>query len=195
MRVRFLGIDRGSYGFVMRTALRGVFISLLFDIKAQAHNFLCGIKQEGKSQFTQFENMFTKSTMLRELSSVFWSCLQSKCPFCECSDVLKALISFSLARSLFPAALGSSFSPTSMSAYSLSSLNMSTLPRNMYPTSPRGTMMRRKLKKKDYKSSCRFPSVLWYIPEIHWIFSRSLWFLFFNYRSPLSKNLSLWYQL
>src|SRR4029434_2900517 len=35
----------------------------------------------------------------------------------------------------------------------LSSLNMSTLPRNMYPTSPRGTMMRRKLKKKDYKSS------------------------------------------
>ncbi|KAI2665452.1 Glutamate receptor-interacting protein 1 [Labeo rohita] len=49
--------------------------------------------------------------------------------------------------------LGSSFSPTSMSAYSLSSLNMNTLPRTMYPTSPRGTMMRRKLKKKDYKSS------------------------------------------
>ncbi|KPP62181.1 hypothetical protein Z043_119646, partial [Scleropages formosus] len=52
-----------------------------------------------------------------------------------------------------PAALGTSFSPTSMSAYSLSSLNMGTLPRNMYPTSPRGTMMRRKLKKKDHKSS------------------------------------------
>ncbi|XP_028809862.1 glutamate receptor-interacting protein 1 isoform X12 [Denticeps clupeoides] len=55
-------------------------------------------------------------------------------------------------------ALGSSFSPTSMSAYSLSSLNMSTLPRTMYPTSPRGTMMRRKLKKKDYKSSLSLAS-------------------------------------
>uniref|UniRef100_A0A6Q2Z4A1 PDZ domain-containing protein n=1 Tax=Esox lucius TaxID=8010 RepID=A0A6Q2Z4A1_ESOLU len=52
----------------------------------------------------------------------------------------------------------SSFSPTSMSAYSLSSLNMSTLPRNMYPTSPRGTMMRRKLKKKDFKSSLSLAS-------------------------------------
>ncbi|XP_023682026.1 glutamate receptor-interacting protein 1 isoform X11 [Paramormyrops kingsleyae] len=55
-------------------------------------------------------------------------------------------------------ALGSSFSPTSMSAYSLSSLNMGTLPRNMYPTSPRSTMMRRKLKKKDYKSSLSLAS-------------------------------------
>ncbi|KAL0967250.1 hypothetical protein UPYG_G00249820 [Umbra pygmaea] len=54
--------------------------------------------------------------------------------------------------------LGSSFSPTSMSAYSLSSLNMSTLPRNMYPTSPRGTMMRKKLKKKDFKSSLSLAS-------------------------------------
>ncbi|XP_036375874.1 glutamate receptor-interacting protein 1 isoform X6 [Megalops cyprinoides] len=54
--------------------------------------------------------------------------------------------------------LGSSFSPTSMSAYSLSSLNMGTLPRNMYPTSPRGTMMRRKLKKKDFKSSLSLAS-------------------------------------
>ncbi|TNN23221.1 Glutamate receptor-interacting protein 1 [Liparis tanakae] len=50
--------------------------------------------------------------------------------------------------------LGHSFSPGSMSAYSLSSLNMTTLPRNMYPTSPRGTLMRRKAKKKDFKSSC-----------------------------------------
>lgn len=57
-------------------------------------------------------------------------------------------------------ALGSSFSPTSMSAYSLSSLNMNTLPRTMYPTSPRGTMMRRKLKKKDYKSSSTFDAVV-----------------------------------
>uniref|UniRef100_A0A9J8CQP1 Glutamate receptor interacting protein 1 n=1 Tax=Cyprinus carpio carpio TaxID=630221 RepID=A0A9J8CQP1_CYPCA len=55
-------------------------------------------------------------------------------------------------------ALGSSFSPTSMSAYSLSSLNMNTLPRTMYPTSPRGTMMRRKLKKKDFKSSMSLAS-------------------------------------
>uniref|UniRef100_A0A673HF10 Glutamate receptor-interacting protein 1-like n=1 Tax=Sinocyclocheilus rhinocerous TaxID=307959 RepID=A0A673HF10_9TELE len=55
-------------------------------------------------------------------------------------------------------ALGSSFSPTSMSAYSLSSLNMNTLPRTMYPTSPRGTMMRRKLKKKNYKSSMSLAS-------------------------------------
>uniref|UniRef100_A0A8C9V550 Glutamate receptor interacting protein 1 n=1 Tax=Scleropages formosus TaxID=113540 RepID=A0A8C9V550_SCLFO len=54
--------------------------------------------------------------------------------------------------------LGTSFSPTSMSAYSLSSLNMGTLPRNMYPTSPRGTMMRRKLKKKDHKSSLSLAS-------------------------------------
>ncbi|TSK13268.1 Glutamate receptor-interacting protein 1 [Bagarius yarrelli] len=45
-----------------------------------------------------------------------------------------------------------------MSAYSLSSLNMSTLPRNMYPTSPRSTLMRRKLKKKDYKSSLSLAS-------------------------------------
>ncbi|KAM6954633.1 glutamate receptor-interacting protein 1 isoform 2-T2 [Aplochiton taeniatus] len=54
--------------------------------------------------------------------------------------------------------LGSSFSPGSMSAYSLSSLNMSTLPRNMYPTSPRGTLMRRKMKKKDFKSSLSLAS-------------------------------------
>lgn len=47
-----------------------------------------------------------------------------------------------------------------MSAYSLSSLNMNTLPRTMYPTSPRGTMMRRKLKKKDYKSSSTFDAVV-----------------------------------
>ncbi|XP_014841655.1 PREDICTED: glutamate receptor-interacting protein 1 isoform X5 [Poecilia mexicana] len=54
--------------------------------------------------------------------------------------------------------LSHSFSPGSMSAYSLSSLNMSTLPRNMYPTSPRSTMMRRKAKKKDFKSSLSLAS-------------------------------------
>ncbi|XP_058841571.1 glutamate receptor-interacting protein 1 isoform X12 [Acipenser ruthenus] len=52
----------------------------------------------------------------------------------------------------------SSFSPASMSAYSLSSLNMGTLPRNLYPTSPRGTLMRRKLKKKDHRSSLSLAS-------------------------------------
>ncbi|XP_015818040.3 glutamate receptor-interacting protein 1 isoform X10 [Nothobranchius furzeri] len=55
-------------------------------------------------------------------------------------------------------ALSHSFSPGSMSAYSLSSLNMSTLPRNMYPTSPRSTMMRRKAKKKEFKSSLSLAS-------------------------------------
>lgn len=66
---------------------------------------------------------------------------------------------FSLSDSV---ALSHSFSPGSMSAYSLSSLNMSTLPRNMYPTSPRGTLMRRKAKKKDFKSSCESDvSTLW----------------------------------
>uniref|UniRef100_A0A3P9IU93 Glutamate receptor interacting protein 1 n=1 Tax=Oryzias latipes TaxID=8090 RepID=A0A3P9IU93_ORYLA len=54
--------------------------------------------------------------------------------------------------------LSHSFSPGSMSAYSLSSLNMSTLPRNMYPTSPRSTMMKRKAKKKDFKSSLSLAS-------------------------------------
>ncbi|XP_062238871.1 glutamate receptor-interacting protein 1 isoform X1 [Platichthys flesus] len=54
--------------------------------------------------------------------------------------------------------LSHSFSPGSMSAYSLSSLNMNTLPRNMYPTSPRGTLMRRKAKKKDFKSSLSLAS-------------------------------------
>ncbi|XP_058883664.1 glutamate receptor-interacting protein 1 isoform X7 [Acipenser ruthenus] len=52
----------------------------------------------------------------------------------------------------------SAFSPASMSAYSLSSLNMGTLPRNLYPTSPRGTLMRRKLKKKDHRSSLSLAS-------------------------------------
>nr|XP_005611428.2 glutamate receptor-interacting protein 1 isoform X4 [Equus caballus]XP_008532041.1 PREDICTED: glutamate receptor-interacting protein 1 isoform X1 [Equus przewalskii] len=56
------------------------------------------------------------------------------------------------------ALVSSSFSPTSMSAYSLSSLNMGTLPRSLYSTSPRGTMMRRKLKKKDFKSSLSLAS-------------------------------------
>ncbi|XP_040265413.1 glutamate receptor-interacting protein 1 isoform X8 [Bufo bufo] len=56
------------------------------------------------------------------------------------------------------ALVSSSFSPTSMSAYSLSSLNMGTLPRNLYPTSPRGTLMRRRLKKKDFKSSLSLAS-------------------------------------
>lgn len=54
--------------------------------------------------------------------------------------------------------LSHSFSPGSMSAYSLSSLNMSTLPRNVYPTSPRGTLMRKKGKKKDFKSSLSLAS-------------------------------------
>ncbi|KFU89669.1 Glutamate receptor-interacting protein 1, partial [Chaetura pelagica] len=57
-----------------------------------------------------------------------------------------------------PALVSSSFSPTSMSAYSLSSLNMGTLPRSLYSTSPRGTMMRRKMKKKDFKSSLSLAS-------------------------------------
>ncbi|XP_069485836.1 glutamate receptor-interacting protein 1 isoform X4 [Ambystoma mexicanum] len=57
-----------------------------------------------------------------------------------------------------PALVSSSFSPTSMSAYSLSSLNMGTLPRNLYPTSPRGTLMRRRMKKKDFKSSLSLAS-------------------------------------
>ncbi|XP_062913850.1 glutamate receptor-interacting protein 1 isoform X3 [Mobula hypostoma] len=57
-----------------------------------------------------------------------------------------------------PALVSTSFPPTSMSAYSLSSLNMGTLPRNLYPTSPRGTLMRRKLKKKDHKSSLSLAS-------------------------------------
>uniref|UniRef100_A0A8C4LFW4 Glutamate receptor interacting protein 1 n=1 Tax=Equus asinus TaxID=9793 RepID=A0A8C4LFW4_EQUAS len=57
-----------------------------------------------------------------------------------------------------PPLVSSSFSPTSMSAYSLSSLNMGTLPRSLYSTSPRGTMMRRKLKKKDFKSSLSLAS-------------------------------------
>ncbi|KAK1906302.1 Glutamate receptor-interacting protein 1 [Dissostichus eleginoides] len=54
--------------------------------------------------------------------------------------------------------LSHSFSPGSMSAYSLSSLNMSSLPRNMYPSSPRGTLMRRKAKKKEFKSSLSLAS-------------------------------------
>ncbi|XP_077449735.1 glutamate receptor-interacting protein 1 isoform X2 [Stigmatopora argus] len=53
--------------------------------------------------------------------------------------------------------LGHGFSPGSMSAYSLSSLNMSA-PRNAYPTSPRGTLMRKKQKKKDFKSSLSLAS-------------------------------------
>uniref|UniRef100_A0A0P6JF71 Glutamate receptor-interacting protein 1 isoform 2 n=1 Tax=Heterocephalus glaber TaxID=10181 RepID=A0A0P6JF71_HETGA len=56
------------------------------------------------------------------------------------------------------ALVSSSFSPTSMSAYSLSSLNLGTLPRSLYSTSPRGTMMRRRLKKKDFKSSLSLAS-------------------------------------
>lgn len=60
--------------------------------------------------------------------------------------------------SLTAALVSSPFSPTSMSAYSLSSLNMGTLPRSLYSTSPRGTMMRRRLKKKDFKSSRKWNS-------------------------------------
>ncbi|XP_069830907.1 glutamate receptor-interacting protein 1 isoform X13 [Dendropsophus ebraccatus] len=59
---------------------------------------------------------------------------------------------------LLPALVSSSFSPTSMSAYSLSSLNTGTLPRSLYPTSPRGTLMRRRMKKKDFKSSLSLAS-------------------------------------
>ncbi|XP_051911686.1 glutamate receptor-interacting protein 1 isoform X3 [Hippocampus zosterae] len=53
--------------------------------------------------------------------------------------------------------LGHTFSPGSMSAYSLSSLNMS-VPRSAYPTSPRGTLARKKPKKKDFKSSLSLAS-------------------------------------
>ncbi|OCT88897.1 hypothetical protein XELAEV_18017528mg [Xenopus laevis] len=59
---------------------------------------------------------------------------------------------------LLPALVSSSFSPTSMSAYSLSSLNTGTLPRSLYPTSPRGTLMRRRMKKKEFKSSLSLAS-------------------------------------
>uniref|UniRef100_A0A8D3AB03 PDZ domain-containing protein n=1 Tax=Scophthalmus maximus TaxID=52904 RepID=A0A8D3AB03_SCOMX len=72
-------------------------------------------------------------------------------------DQSAARIPLSLSLSL-TVALSHSFSPGSMSAYSLSSLNMSTMPRNMYPTSPRGTLMRRKGKKKDFKSSLSLAS-------------------------------------
>uniref|UniRef100_A0A8C9VT04 Glutamate receptor interacting protein 1 n=1 Tax=Scleropages formosus TaxID=113540 RepID=A0A8C9VT04_SCLFO len=54
--------------------------------------------------------------------------------------------------------LGSSFSNSSMSAYSLSSLSMGTLPRNLQPPSPRTATMRRKLHKKDQKSSLSLAS-------------------------------------
>ncbi|XP_056654401.1 glutamate receptor-interacting protein 1 isoform X10 [Monodelphis domestica] len=57
-----------------------------------------------------------------------------------------------------PTMVSSSISPTSMSAYSLNSLNTGTLPRGVYTTSPRGTMMRRRLKKKDFKSSLSLAS-------------------------------------
>ncbi|XP_072511395.1 glutamate receptor-interacting protein 1 isoform X5 [Notamacropus eugenii] len=56
------------------------------------------------------------------------------------------------------AMVSSSISPTSMSGYSLNSLNTGTLPRGVYTTSPRGTMMRRRLKKKDFKSSLSLAS-------------------------------------
>ncbi|KAJ7329791.1 hypothetical protein JRQ81_015965, partial [Phrynocephalus forsythii] len=56
------------------------------------------------------------------------------------------------------ALVSSSFSAASMSAYSLSSLNMGTLPHSLYSTSPRGTMMRRRMKKKDFKSSLSLAS-------------------------------------
>ncbi|XP_043943995.1 glutamate receptor-interacting protein 1 [Protopterus annectens] len=54
--------------------------------------------------------------------------------------------------------VSASYSSTSMSAYSLSSLNMGTLSRNFYPSSPRGTLVRRKMKKKDYKSTLSLTS-------------------------------------
>ncbi|KAG7278595.1 hypothetical protein CRUP_013337 [Coryphaenoides rupestris] len=59
---------------------------------------------------------------------------------------------------LWKLSLAQSFSPGSMSAYSLSSISMSTLPRNMYPSSPRGTLLKRKSKKKDFKSSLSLAS-------------------------------------
>ncbi|XP_028305055.1 glutamate receptor-interacting protein 1 isoform X7 [Gouania willdenowi] len=55
-------------------------------------------------------------------------------------------------------ALGQSFSPGSMSAYSLSSLNVGSLPRTVFPSSPRSSMMRRKNKKKEFKSSLSLAS-------------------------------------
>ena len=74
--------------------------------------------------------------------------------------------------SLTAALVSSSFSPTSMSAYSLSSLNMGTLPRSLYSTSPRGTMMRRRLKKKDFKSSRKWNVnrclLAWKNLWVHW---------------------------
>ncbi|XP_028305052.1 glutamate receptor-interacting protein 1 isoform X4 [Gouania willdenowi] len=54
--------------------------------------------------------------------------------------------------------LGQSFSPGSMSAYSLSSLNVGSLPRTVFPSSPRSSMMRRKNKKKEFKSSLSLAS-------------------------------------
>uniref|UniRef100_A0A8C5N8M4 PDZ domain-containing protein n=1 Tax=Gouania willdenowi TaxID=441366 RepID=A0A8C5N8M4_GOUWI len=46
----------------------------------------------------------------------------------------------------------------SMSAYSLSSLNVGSLPRTVFPSSPRSSMMRRKNKKKEFKSSLSLAS-------------------------------------
>ncbi|KAG8137775.1 hypothetical protein E2320_003726 [Naja naja] len=70
-----------------------------------------------------------------------------------CNNALHQMCPF-----LSTALVSSSFSPASMSAYSLSSLNMGTLPRSLYSTSPRGTLMRRRMKKKDFKSSLSLAS-------------------------------------
>uniref|UniRef100_A0A2K5LI88 Glutamate receptor interacting protein 1 n=1 Tax=Cercocebus atys TaxID=9531 RepID=A0A2K5LI88_CERAT len=78
--------------------------------------------------------------------------------YCNLQKATQFLCSVQHLRSLAAALVSSSFSPTSMSAYSLSSLNMGTLPRSLYSTSPRGTMMRRRLKKKDFKSSLSLAS-------------------------------------
>ncbi|XP_030072277.1 LOW QUALITY PROTEIN: glutamate receptor-interacting protein 1 [Microcaecilia unicolor] len=56
------------------------------------------------------------------------------------------------------ALVSSTIFPPSMSAYSLSSLKTETLPRSLYPTSPHETLMRRRMKKKDFKSSLSLAS-------------------------------------
>lgn len=83
-------------------------------------------------------------------------CLPYALSYMACVLLFPIVVCLLLNASFLSAALvSSSFSPASMSAYSLSSLNMGTLPRSLYSTSPRGTMMRRRMKKKDFKSSCR----------------------------------------
>lgn len=77
------------------------------------------------------------------------------CHAVSCNEIL-LYCSSGRVKSLFAALVSASFSPSSTTTSGPSSQSSSTLPRPIVPMSPRNSLLKRRQRKKEHKSSCRF---------------------------------------